>query len=68
MEHHLSYCNRCKKYTAFEDLQYCQLKNNRLLLKGYCSKCTIKKKDLIKFEISYNDANEDTYNDKMYDK
>lgn len=38
-----TFCYRCKKLTKFEDETYFFTRKEKLLIKGYCANCKVKK-------------------------
>lgn len=48
-----TFCYRCKKITKFEDEKYIITKKDKLLVKGYCANCKVKKSFLTTREIYF---------------
>lgn len=48
-----TFCYRCKKTTKFEDETYFITRKGKLLIKGYCVNCKVKKSFLTANEINF---------------
>lgn len=48
-----TFCYKCKKNTKFEDETYIITKKDKLLIKGYCANCQVKKTFLTEYAINF---------------
>lgn len=48
-----TFCYKCQKLTQFEDEKYIITRKDKLLIKGYCSNCKVKKTFLTAVEMNF---------------
>lgn len=48
-----TFCYKCKKITKFEDETYIITKKDKLLIKGYCTNCKVKKFFVTEYEMNF---------------